>query len=137
MFYPTEHLIQIKTKEGVRPYLPIVWRVVWFRQECPAGTIDTEEIVVDLDREVEEEVKVWNDQARRYDLTVKRARGYARFRAIVTDGMGGRATATKSENAASFPDFVEKAESGSIGRALAMLGYGTQFTADELSARRK
>ena len=27
---------------------------------------------------------------------------------------------------------MEKAETGSIGRALALLGYGTQFCADEL-----
>lgn len=30
------------------------------------------------------------------------------------------------------PDFIEKAETGSIGRALALIGYGTQFCADEL-----
>ena len=53
------------------------------------------------------------------------------FRAIVKDGQGGTATGTKSEKAASFPDFIEKAETGAIGRALAALGYGTQFTGDE------
>jgi hypothetical protein len=31
------------------------------------------------------------------------------------------------EKAASFSDFLEKAETGAIGRALAALGYGTQF----------
>ena len=49
------------------------------------------------------------------------------YRAVVKDGKGGIATGTKSEKAASFPDFIEKAETGSIGRALAALGYGTQF----------
>jgi len=49
----------------------------------------------------------------------------------VKDGQGGVATGTKSEKAASFPDFIEKAETGAIGRALAALGYGTQFTGDE------
>ena len=58
---------------------------------------------------------------------MRRARGYARFKATVTDGKGGHATGTKTENAANFPDYVEKAETGSIGRALAALGYGTQF----------
>ena len=58
---------------------------------------------------------------------MKRAKGYARFRATISDGKGGRATGTKSECAASFPDYIEKAETGAIGRALAALGYGTQF----------
>ncbi len=90
-------------------------------------TIDTEEIEVDLDREMEEEGFAWNAEKRRSEKIIKRAKGYARFRAIVTDGKGGRATGTKSECAASFPDYIEKAETGAIGRALAALGYGTQF----------
>ena len=52
------------------------------------------------------------------------------FRATVKDGKGGIATGTKSEKAASFPDYIEKAETGAIGRALAALGYGTQFAPD-------
>lgn len=31
-----------------------------------------------------------------------------------------------------FGDFIEKAETGAIGRALALVGFGTQFCADEL-----
>ncbi len=31
------------------------------------------------------------------------------------------------ENALGFPDYLEKAETGSVGRALAELGFGTQF----------
>ena len=38
----------------------------------------------------------------------------------------------KAENKASFSDYLEKAETGAIGRALALCGYGTQFTGDEL-----
>jgi hypothetical protein len=91
---------------------------------------------VDLDREVEEEVYVWNNEKRRSEKVVKRAKGYARYKAIVTDGKGGRATGTKSENAANFPDFAEKAETGAIGRALAGLGYGTQFAPELNEAHR-
>ncbi len=131
-FNPNEHVMQLKSREGSKDYLPVQWRLVWFRERCPQGTIDTEEMEVDLDREVEEEVYVWNNEKRRSEKVVKRAKGYARYKAIVTDGKGGRATGTKSENAASFPDFAEKAETGAIGRALAGLGYGTQF-APELS----
>src|SRR5256885_3058038 len=127
MFNPNEHLMQLKSREGSKDYLPVQWRLVWFRELCPQGTIDTEEVEVDLDREMEEEVLVWNAERRRSEKVVKRAKGYARFRAINSDGKGGRATGTKSECAASFPDYIEKAETGSIGRALAALGYGTQF----------
>jgi hypothetical protein len=126
-FNPNEHLIQLKSRDGSKDYLPVQWRLVWFREQCPGGTIDSEEVEVDLDREVEEETYAWNSETRRSEKIVKRARGYARFRAVATDGKGGRATGTKSETAASFPDYIEKAETGAIGRALAALGYGTQF----------
>src|SRR5204863_9934179 len=57
----------------------------------------------------------------------KHAKGFVIFKAVVKDGKGGIGTGTKSEKAASFPDYIEKAETGAIGRALAALGYGTQF----------
>src|SRR5579859_2606952 len=135
-FNAEKHLMELQGKA----YLEVKWRLVWFRQECPNGTIDTEEVVVDLDREVEAEVPTGNwipnpnrPGKKMPEKVTKHDKGYARFRAVVTDGKGGRATATKSENAASFPDFIEKAETGAVGRALAMLGYGTQFTGDELN----
>ena len=130
-FNPNEHLLKLKSKDGLKDYLPVQWRLVWFREQCPHGTIDTEEIEVDLDREMEEEVNAWNSETRRSEKVVKRAKGYARYKAVVTDGKGGRSTGTKSESAVSFPDFIEKAETGAIGRALAALGYGTQFTGEE------
>lgn len=135
-FNPNEHVMQLKSREGSKDYLPVQWRLVWFRERCPQGTIDTEELEVDLDRDVEEEVYVWNNEKRRSEKVVKHAKGYARYKAIVTDGKGGRATGTKSENAASFPDFAEKAETGAIGRALAGLGYGTQFAPELNEAHR-
>lgn len=135
-FNPNEHLIQLRSRDGSKDYLPVQWRLVWFREQCPEGTIETEEILVDLDREVEEESFVWNAEKRRSERVIKHSRGYARFRAIVTDGKGGRATGTKSENAASFADYIEKAETGAIGRALAALGYGTQFAPDLDEAHR-
>src|ERR1700730_18698059 len=111
-FNPNEHLMQLKSREGSKDYLPVQWRLVWFRSLCPQGTIDTEEVEVDLDREMEEEVYVWNNEKRRSEKVVKRAKGYARFKATITDGKGGRATGTKTENAANFSDFAEKAETG-------------------------
>src|SRR5258708_1563469 len=137
IFNPNNNIMQIKSVKGSNNYLPVQWRLVWFREHCPQGTIDTEELVVDLDRECEAEVSVWNQDTRRSEKTLKRAPGYARFRATVTDGKGGRATATKTERGVDFGDYVEKAETGAVGRALAMLGYGTQFVADELDERER
>ena len=126
-FNPNQHLLQLKNREGVKDYLPVQWRLVWFRQECPQGTIETEELEYDTGKECSIEAFVWNSEKRRSEKIVKTAKGYARYRAVVTDGKGGRATGTKSESCASFSDYIEKAETGAIGRALAALGYGTQF----------
>src|SRR5438128_11926261 len=129
-FNPAEHLIQLKSKQGLQDYLPVQWRLVWFRELCPTGEITTELLHLDLDKETEEEVFQWNAEKRKNEKVLKKAKGVAVFKATVKDGKGGVATGTKSENAASFADFVEKAETGAIGRALAALGYGTQFTAE-------
>ena len=136
-FNPANHLMQIKNRNGSSDYLPVAWRLVWFRSVCPEGEISTEMIHLDLDRETEEESFAWNQETRRSEKIIKRANGFVIFRAVVTDGKGGKATATKSEKAASFGDYVEKAETGAVGRALAMLGYGTQFTGDELDEQHR
>jgi hypothetical protein len=131
-FNPNDHIIQIPNKGGKADYLPVQWRLVWFRELCPQGTIETQEISVDLTTEFEGESYVWNADKKRSEKVLKRAPGYARFRAVIHDGKGGFATATKTERGVDFPDFVEKAETGAVGRALAMLGYGTQFAQEEL-----
>lgn len=132
MFNPNSHIIQLKSQQGPKDYLPVQWRLVWFRELCPEGTITTEMLDLNRSEECETEVSVWNDATRKYEKVIKRARGVAVFRATVTDGKGGSATGTKTENAACFADYLEKAETGAIGRALAGLGFGTQFTGDEL-----
>lgn len=124
-FNPNDHITQIKTNQGPKDYLPVQWRLVWFRSACPEGSIETEMIHMDFTIEFTEEV--W-EKGKKF---LKTAPGFAIFRAIVKDGKGGVASGTKSEKAATFPDFIEKAETGAIGRALAALGYGTQFTGDE------
>jgi hypothetical protein len=131
-FNPSDHVMQLKNQEHIKDYLPVQWRLVWFREQCPHGTIETELLQLDTDRETQEETYVWNSERRRNEKVVKQARGFVIFKATVKDGKGGIATGTKSEKAASFPDYIEKAETGAIGRALAALGYGTQF-APELS----
>ena len=48
------------------------------------------------------------------------------MKAVIKDATGRViATAHKKETEAGFPDYIEKAETGAIGRALAMCGYGT------------
>ena len=48
------------------------------------------------------------------------------MKAIIKDMTGQViATARKKETEIGFPDHIEKAEAGAIGRALAMCGYGT------------
>lgn len=98
MFKPEEHLICLKGKD----YLPVAWRLVWFRSEHPIWSIETEE------REITE--------------------NSARFGAIIRDDDGRvLSTGTGSETLKDFRDYIEKAETKAIGRALATLGYGTQF----------
>lgn len=109
-FNPNEHLMQIKSGQSSKDYLPVQWRLVWFRSAFPHGTIETEMLHLDLDRETEEEVFVWSNEKRRSEKVVKRAKGFVVFKATVNDGVGGVATGTKTEKAASFSDYIEKAE---------------------------
>ncbi len=132
-FNPNEHLMQLSGKD----YLPVAWRLVWFREHCPEGTIETQLVQLDLDRETTEDVMQWSESERKKIKVTRKANGFCIFRASVTDGRGGSAMATKSEKAASFPDYIEKCETGAVGRALAMLGYGTQFTGDELDEQHR
>ncbi|HEX3643195.1 MAG TPA: hypothetical protein VHV10_18055 [Ktedonobacteraceae bacterium] len=132
MINPSDHIIQLKSQQGPKAYLPVQWRLVWFREQCPQGTITTELLDLSRSEECECEVSIWNEEKRRSEKVIKRAKGVAVFKATVTDGKGGIATGTKTENAAAFPDYLEKAETGAIGRALVGLGFGTQFTGDEL-----
>jgi len=127
LFSPTEHLIQIKGRNGIADYLPVQWRLVWFRSVYPNGSIETEMLHYDANQEVEAVTEVWNEEKQQAEKVVKRSKGMAIFKAVAKDGQGGVGTGTKSETAANFPDFIEAAETGAIGRALASLGFGTQF----------
>jgi len=101
MFDVKKALIQI---QGGRDYLPVAQRLVWFREEHPDWSIVTEPVMVDVQS------------------------GYAIFKATVSDADGKPiGSGTKMETARGFGDYVEKAETGAIGRALAVCGYGTQF----------
>jgi hypothetical protein len=90
-----------------KDYLEVKYRLVWFREDHPDWGIETSIIHSGED-----------------GSTVK---------AVIRDAAGRiLATGHKSETPEGFADHLEKAETGSIGRALALVGYGTQFCADEL-----
>lgn len=90
-----------------RDYLEVKFRLVWFREEHPDWSIETE------------------------ILSATETSAYAR--ATIKDEHGRIiATSHKFETKQGFPDFIEKSETGAIGRALALIGFGTQFCADEL-----
>lgn len=111
-FDPRPYIIRLPNGE----YLEVKWRLVWFRQEHPAGRIDTEVLEVTPD--------------------YARVRATASYPIEVGDqiewALGtGHGTATRT--AKQYGDrYVERAETAAIGRALAALGYGTQY-ASELS----
>jgi hypothetical protein len=103
-FDPTPYLRQLRGRGGAQDYLDVKWRLLWLRREHPDAEIVTEHIKIDD--------------------------GSAIFRATVTLPAGGKATGYGSETAADFGDYIEKAETKAIGRALNALGYGAQFAED-------
>jgi hypothetical protein len=102
-----DHLIKMK---GGKLYCPVYVRIALFRDKCPicdGWGIVTECIEGDSDS--------------------------ALYKTSITDP-AGRVVATgyKREHRAHFPDYEEKAGTGSVGRALLMAGFGTQYALDEL-----
>jgi hypothetical protein len=83
-----------------KDYLQVAHRLVWFREEHPTWTIFTE---IKQHDEIE-----------------------AVMCAKILDETGRvLATAHKQQSAKGFAAYIEKAEAGAVGRALAFLGYGT------------
>ena len=99
-FDPARFLTRVNGSE----YLEVKWRLVWLRDRHSDATVETE-LVSHLD-------------------------STAIFRAHVQIPGGGSATGWGSEAAGDFRDYLEKAETKAIGRALAALGFGTQFCPD-------
>lgn len=86
-------------------YLDVQWRVVWFRNDHPDGEIRCE--FIDRPGEV------------------------SLFKAMVSIPGGGYAEAYKAISG-NVDNAFEKAQTQAVGRALALLGYGTQFCGLEL-----
>jgi hypothetical protein len=100
VFDPSRYLTTVNGND----YLEVKWRLAWLRSTHPDAVISTE--------------------------LVRHDDGLAIFRASVTLAEGGAATGYGSEGADDFRDYIEKAETKAIGRALAALGFGTQFCPD-------
>jgi len=101
-FDPSRYLTKVKGND----YLEAKWRIAWFRDVYPAGTISTELLRMEGS---------W---------AVVRAE----VRAIDADGtFHGSATGMAMDDAGKFEAFLEKCETAAVARALAMLGFGTQF----------
>lgn len=100
-------LMNLKGKE----YLMVAHRLVWLTEDADSYEITTEFPVM------LEEQAVAKTTLTIYDKEGKILK---------------KTQATKRETKKDFPDFIEKAETGSLGRALAMAGYGTQFSTQDL-----
>lgn len=101
-FDPAHYLSQFDGKD----YLEVKWRIMWLRSEHPDARITTE-------------IVQHNEEG-----------GFALFRAEVEVPGGGKSTGWGSETVRDFHDYIEAAETKALGRALASLGYGTQFCQD-------
>jgi hypothetical protein len=99
-FEASKYLTDLNGKD----YLEVKWRLLWLRTEHPDAIIETE--------------------------LVKHEDGLALFKAKAAVPGAGTATGWGSETADDFGDYIEKAETKALGRALAALGYGTQFCED-------
>jgi len=100
VFDPSRYLTTVNGSD----YLEVKWRLAWLRSAHPDAVIATE--------------------------LVRHDDGFAIFRASVSLPDGGAASGYGSEGADDFRDYIEKAETKAIGRALAALGFGTQFCPD-------
>src|SRR5579884_1593905 len=132
MFNPSTHLMNVGTDKKPRMYLEVKYRLVWLREQEPDAQITTEIVHLDLDRDVQAEVFEWDEVQRKSVKVIKHGKGLVIMKATIKLANGAIGTGTKVENAAAFGDWLEKAETGAIGRALASLGYGTAAT-DEMS----
>lgn len=121
-FNPSDHVIIMERKSKQKDaqghetwkvtkteYLPVQWRLYWFRLENQKGKIDSKALTIDLEK------------------------GAAIFETYVEREDGGSARMHGSETASDWKDYIEKAQTKSLGRALAAVGYGSQFTDDEFA----
>lgn len=125
------YLVKIDTSQGKKDYLPLQGRLLWFTGEVTEYVIETDIVLLDIDKEISVERMVWSPEKHQKVPVTKMARGVAVYHAtlaIYKDGhLVKKVPGDKMETAADFPDYLEKAQSGAIGRCLMFAGYGTAF----------
>lgn len=116
-FNPNDHLMTLTGKQ----YLPVAARVAWINKEFGHEfTLTTELLKL---REYQEE----DPRKSKPNAPVMRNVSEAIFRATVRFPNGHEVTAHGSETSTGFGEWLEKAETKAIGRALGYAGYGTMF----------
>jgi hypothetical protein len=90
-----------------KPYLQVAHRIVWFREDHPT----------------------WNIKTSILEANEVHALMLAQ---VINDNGNVISNAHKRCLAKGDMFYIEKAETGAIGRALALIGYGTQFAGDDL-----
>lgn len=144
------HMMQLKRKskkqtangnwievEIVSDYLPVQGRLLWLHSEKPKKVL-FEVVSEDIRPDLKITKQVWEkdphtNKSAKVDKFVEGwAKVTMRVTIVMDDDRELMAEGTKTESAADFGDYVEKAQTGAIGRALLFLGYGTAFAADEL-----
>lgn len=106
-----EYIAGMMMKLKNKDYLPVAARILWFRGDHPEWGIERE--IVEIDHQA----------------------NYAIVSVCIRNEDGRiLSQATKREDKREFADYLEKAETGALGRALAYLGYGTLSPEDDTSA---
>lgn len=100
-------LLNLKGKD----YLQVAHRIQWFNEVADRFRVVTQFIKLDDEQTIAQaHVTIFNKEG-------------VEIKAV---------TATKRETKKDFSDHTEKAETGAIGRALALAGFGTQFAISDL-----
>ena len=122
---------------GGNEYLDVKWRIVWFRRDHPQGSIETflmehkvgEHAVFKAEIRVphpDNPSKTWHP----YDKATPYAAEFPHEIRWIEE-WDTRTTGWGSETKQDFHDYLEKAETKAIGRALAAMGYGTASLPDD------
>lgn len=114
-FNPNDHMMRMSRRQR-QPngtyrtvnvdYLEVKWRIVWFREDHPRASINTR-------------------------LLSEPGANPAVVQCTITLEDGVTATGFGQIAEDKWSDYLEKAETRAIGRALGLLGYGTQFAGDD------